>query len=162
MKPELFHQIILEPGIALLERFTGMKPSREIKVPLMAIAGQESNWDARLQVPVAYARSYWQFEQGGGVAGVLAHGASRDKIRVVCAELDIPCDVGTVYNAMAWNDVLALSMARLLIWTDPPALPALGDRSAAWALYMRCWRPGAPHPQTWDARYDKAMELVKV
>ena len=42
------------------------------RVMLLAIAGVESGCYARVQVPVAHARGLWQFERGGGVAGVLA------------------------------------------------------------------------------------------
>jgi len=61
---------------------------------------------------------------------------------------------------MAWNDTLAACMARLLLYTDPRALPATGEQDAAWEYYIRNWRPGMPHPQSWGARYDKAMELA--
>lgn len=149
----------VDPACALLARF-GVPSDDRARVLMMAIAGQESAWAARLQVPIAYARSFWQFERGGGVAGVLSHSASSTHIRAACAELLVPCDVSTVYEAMAWHDVLAACMARLLLWTDPAALPAVGEVEAGWDYYRRNWRPGAPHPEMWPARYGTAMGLV--
>jgi len=39
--------------------------------------------------------------------------------------------------------VLAAGLARLLLWTDRPPLPALQDVEGGWQLYLRTWRPGA-------------------
>jgi len=58
--------------------------------------------------------------------------------------------------------VLAAGVARLLLWTDPKALPAIGDADAGWSLYLRTWRPGKPHPKTWPALYAQAMAVVEV
>jgi hypothetical protein len=38
-------------------------------------------------------------------------------------ELLVPFEPATVFEAMAWHDVLAAAMARLLLWTDPAELP---------------------------------------
>jgi hypothetical protein len=73
----------------------------------------------------------------------------------------IEASVATCYEAIAWNGMLAASFARLLLWTDPAALPRVGDVQGGWDLYYRCWRPGAPHPEVWPDRYDTAMRLVK-
>lgn len=142
-----------------LEMWTGIKSDDRALVMLMAIAGQESAWAHRKQIG-GPARSYWQFEKGGGVAGVLSHPATKGAIKAVCTKLDIPCETATVYEAMAWCDPLAATMARLLLWSDPRALPAAGEQDAAWEYYLRNWRPGMPHPQSWAGRYAVAMELA--
>ncbi|MNL86831.1 hypothetical protein D3C87_2157110 [compost metagenome] len=56
--------------------------------------------------------------------------------------------------------MLAAGVARLLLWTDPKTLPSIGDVDAAWALYLRTWRPGKPHPQTWPALHALAVAEV--
>lgn len=150
----------VDPACALVERLAGIKSDDRARVLLMAIAGQESAWAHRLQVG-GPARSFWQFERGGGVAGVLSHPASAGAIKAVCGELLVPCDTATVYEAMAWHDVLAAAMARLLLWTDPRPLPELGHVQPAWDYYLRNWRPGRPHPQTWAGRYGTAWGLLK-
>ena len=59
------------------------------------------------------------------------------------------------------DDVLACGVARLLFFTDPLRLPAVGDTASAWDLYARrTWRPGKPHRQTWDAFHAQAREQV--
>lgn len=159
MTPHDFNELVL-PSLHYLEEIVGIAYTREAHVLVMTIAGQESNWDARKQHG-GPARSYWQFEQGGGVAGVLGHPASSGLIRKVCAAIDVePCDTATVYEAMAWHDFLACSMARLLLYTDAAPLPAVGAVSQAWQYYLRNWRPGAPHPDAWPALYQTALELL--
>lgn len=162
MKVGLFYPEMVIPQLEFLVDITEKKIKRndESEVLLLTIAGQESNWSARLQVG-GPARSFWQFEKGGGVAGVLQHAATRDFARKACTALDIPSDVNTVYEAMAWNDTLACCMARLLLWTDPAPLPALGQVEAAWQYYLRCWRPGAPHPEVWPVRYTASLAAMK-
>ncbi|MOA63587.1 hypothetical protein D3C78_1893600 [compost metagenome] len=56
--------------------------------------------------------------------------------------------------------MLAAALARLLLWTDPARLPALGEVAKSWELYLRTWRPGKPHRHTWDALYAQALEEV--
>lgn len=150
----------IDPAHALLERLAGVKSDDRARLLSLAIAGQESAWQYRVQIG-GPARSFWQFEKGGGVVGVLTHPASRDKIKAICAELGVPCDATTVYHDMADNDILAACMARLLLYTDPAPLPALGAVDQAWEYYERNWRPGAPHPEVWPGRYGTAMGLVK-
>jgi hypothetical protein len=149
----------IDPAHALLERLSGVKSDDRARVLSLAIAGQESAWQYRLQIG-GPARSFWQFEKGGGVHGVLTHPASRDKIKAVCAELGVSCDTATVYRDMADNDILAASMARLLLFTDAAALPAMGEVDAGWQYYLRNWRPGMPHPEAWPSRYATALGIV--
>jgi hypothetical protein len=160
MTPKELLVSAIDPAHALLEHLSGVKSDDRARVLSLAIAGQESAWQHRLQIG-GPARSFWQFEKGGGVTGVLRHPASRDKIKAVCAALGVPCDVATVYREMADDDVLAACMARLLLYTDPAALPAVGDEAAGWAYYLRNWRPGKPHPETWPARYATAKGLIR-
>lgn len=82
------------------------------------------------------------------------------QLNAVCRALDIPCNTLDVFEAMAWNDTLACAMARLLLWTDPAKLPAVGDKEEAWNYYLRCWRPGLPHPETWSSLYDESLAAI--
>ena len=66
-----------------------------------------------------------------------------------------------VNEALASDDVLACAFARLLLFTDPRPLPALGNPQAAWDYYVRNWRPGKPHRDTWDALYAKALATIR-
>jgi len=146
----------IDPALMLLEA-TGIPPSDEARVMMLAIAGQESNWEYRLQQG-GPARSLWQFEKGGGVDGVFR--LCGDQINSVCYMLGIPCNNTTVFEAMAWNNVLGATMCRLLLFTDAAPLPEIGDVQAGWNYYLRNWRPGMPHPEVWPDRYQVAMSTV--
>lgn len=127
---------------------------------LLAIGLQESRLTHRRQIG-GPARGLLQFELGGGVRGVLRHRSSREHAQAVCRARDVIATESAVYAALEHDDVLAMAFGRLLLWTDPKALPALGDEQAAWDLYLRTWRPGKPHRHTWDALYAKALEAVE-
>lgn len=159
MTPETFYSRIVEPTL----QYMAGSPSIAIpvtdsaRVLVMAIAGQESRWKERRQIG-GPARSYWQFEEGGGVAGLFR--VTPRQIGTVCASLDILYDPDVVFEAMAWNDTLACAMARLLLWTDAAPLPAYWDKIAGWQYYERNWRPDAPHPETWSALHDQSMSAI--
>lgn len=147
----------IAPALALLP--ARMKsPAAEIM--LLAIGLQESRFTHRRQVR-GPARGFWQFERGGGVAGVLRHPVSREHALRVCDARGVQPVPEQVYQRLEHDDVLAAAFARLLLWTDPAPLPAVGEVDRAWDLYMRTWRPGKPHRQTWDALYARAMDEVR-
>lgn len=155
------HQILttaIEPALALLP--AGMRSDRA-RVMLLAIGLQESRFQHRRQLKGGPARGLWQFERGGGVRGVLMHESSQECARWICSMRNVVPTVSAAYAALERDDVLAAAFARLLLWTDPRALPAVGDQLGAWALYLRTWRPGQPHADTWPALYTGAIETVR-
>lgn len=142
--------------------------SPEAKLEVLAIGGQESKYLARRQiikkkgklVPEGPATSFWQFEQGGGVIGVLKHPSSAALARRLCAVRDVAPTSSAVWAAMEHDDVLGAGFARLLLLTDMGRLPRIGDEEAGWATYIKNWRPGKPHKDTWATAYANArMEL---
>lgn len=148
----------LIPAAALL--LPGVSFADEAKVMLIAIGLQESRFEHRRQIK-GPARGFWQFEAGGGTAGVLHHRAtSAMASRIVSGRLERPSTY-SVNEALAADDVLACAFARLLLFTDPRPLPPLGNAQAAWDYYVRNWRPGKPHRHTWDALYAKALAAVR-
>lgn len=149
MIPERFYQRVIVPGAAAFP-FVDTPLSRLL---LMAIAGQESGWSARLQFPVPYARGYWQFEAAG-----VGYVIGRPELVASCADLDIP--LSHVHEAIAWNDLLAYAVARMTLWLDPAALPIHGDCAGGWDYYLRCWRPGRPRPDDWSGCYRQAMTAM--
>ena len=166
------HQITsaaINPALALLP---GKMDSREARVLLLAIGLQESRFEHRFQVvqgrPGAKgpARGYWQFELGtaaskGGVWGVFLHPATNGLLKAVATARGILASPTNIWQAIESDDVLAAAVARLLIYTDPLQLPALGDAAGAWQLYARrCWRPGKPHPETWPGYYAQALDVI--
>ena len=138
--------------------------SKEARVMLYAIGLQESRFTHRAQVidggGKGPARGYWQFERAGGVRGVLRHPASKFWMHSVCNARNVPAQETSVWLAMETDDVLAAAAARLLLFTDPSKLPAIGEQSASWSYYIRNWRPGKPHPKTWPECYAAALKAV--
>lgn len=128
---------------------------------LLAIGLQESRLTHRRQIG-GPARGLWQFERGGGVRGVLEHPSSKALAAAVCEARGVEPIAGRVYDALEDDDVLAAAFARLLLWTDPKPLPAMGDTQAGWDCYIRTWRPGKPHRRTWDALYAQAAGAREV
>jgi hypothetical protein len=161
MDPGIFFADIVQPSLLRLQKWTGLVSDDRAHVLVMAIAGQEGGWQYRRQAPVAYARSYWQAEKDGMVAGLLAHPVAGAHFMKVLKALDIPAVVDVVFEAIAWSDTLACCMARLGLWVDPAPLPDLGQQDVAWAYYQRNWRPGLPRPETWPVRYATALSLVR-
>ncbi len=127
---------------------------------LLAIGLQESRFVHRRQVK-GPARGYWQFEERGGVAGVLTHQNTMHDAWDVCDALGykISSSPDGVYAAIADNDVLACCFARLLLWTLPDALSTTAE--GGWDRYIRAWRPGKPHPETWAGHWETAWSLVE-
>lgn len=145
--------------------------SREAEVMLIAIGLQESRFKYRRQLvgnppkPIGPAAGFWQFEKGsaasrGGVWGVFLHESTDHHVKTLCAARGIPASPSNIWETIQTDDVLAAGIARLLLWTDPKRLPAIGKESEAWALYLRTWRPGKPHPETWPALYADAVRSV--
>ncbi|WAI85851.1 MULTISPECIES: hypothetical protein [Achromobacter] len=146
------------PALALLP---SAMDTPQARVLLLAIGLQESRFQHRRQVG-GPARGFWQFERSGGVRGVLMHPTSRENALRICAARRVAPASATVHAALETDDILAAAFARLLLWTDPLRLPAVGDADGAWALYLRTWRPGKPHPQTWPVLYAQALSTMEV
>lgn len=134
--------------------------SKEARCLLLAIGLQESGFQTRRQKR-GPARGLWQFERGGGVSGVLRHPASAALAKRVCAARGVTADSPSVYLLLEHDDILAAAFARLLLWTDPAPLPALGQADAAWDYYESTWRPGKPHPERWAGHYAAALKAVR-
>lgn len=156
MTPQLFVDIALVPALRLLP---ARMDTPEARAMIIAICLQESKLQHRLQIG-GPARGYAQFERMGGVNGVLTHPTSRPHAINVCSALDVLADTNKCYEAIAYNDVLAAVFARLLLWTSPLALPKRGNAQDGWQMYLANWRPGKPHPATWDAYYAQAWTVV--
>lgn len=137
----------ITPALALLPSSMDTPAAR---VLLLAIGLHESGLEHRDQLErngkntvLGPALSFWQFERAGGTLGVLQHKKSNIHAERVCKARGVNPDSRSVWERMATDDVLGAAFARLLIWTDPLALPVESDVEAAWRLYLRTWRPGA-------------------
>lgn len=134
----------------------------EARAMLLAIGLQESRFQYRKQIR-GPARGFFQFEEHGGVRGVLNHAQTKPIITGVLDQLQYSHLIDTSYEAIAHNDVLACCYARLLLYTHPEALPGPSETERAWAYYTDTWRPGKAHRSTWAAFYEQAWaELQRV
>jgi hypothetical protein len=156
---EIIHTRVLPAALGLLPP---AMDTPEARAMLLAIGLQESRFEHRRQVK-GPARGFWQFEYGGGLAGVMTHRATRGHLdAALCAlrydgAIDEPA---RLFVAIEHNDVVACVCARLLLWTLPGRLPARPYVTMAWNQYIDAWRPGQPHVETWADYYLQAWELV--
>jgi len=156
-------QEAINPALKLLpEKLT----SEAAKVMLLSIGLQESRFKYRYQIVKGQpylkgpAKSYFQMERGGGVLGVLNFPGTKFLAQDVCKARDVAPNSMAVWNAMEEDDILAAAFARLLLFTDPLKLPSVNDAAGGWDLYMRTWRPGLPHRETWDEFHAQARAQV--
>jgi len=156
--PEMALSAAIDPALKLLP--TAMT-SDKARVLMLAILQQESGLASRVQYGGGPARGLAMFEQGGGVRGVLTHPSSASLARRLCAARACPASEYSVWASLAGDDLLACGFARLLLWTDPAPLPAIGDADGAWAYYQRLWRPGRPRPERWVGNYAAALAAVR-
>lgn len=161
--PELVLSAVISPVLRLLPR---PLTSDEATVQMLAMGMQETGFRTRTQ-DGGPAHGLWQFEKAGGVRGVLKHRQSAGYARTLCEQFNVPPTEAAVYWQLPENDELAAGFARLLLWTDPQKLPALGNVDDAFDLYIRAWRPGdyARNPvgvrQRWTGSYLHAMQAVR-
>jgi len=146
---------ILDPAAKILPAYDSPKA----RMMLLVIGLQESRFEHRRQIG-GPAVSFWQFEEGGGVRGVLQHKASIYDAVKVCHARGVGSSTREVYERMITDDLLGCCFARLLLLTDPRPLPVIGDMDGSWFYYLRNWRPGKPHRHTWDGLYDQAYNLL--
>ena len=167
MKLDDICKTAIAPAFALLP--ARMHTAQAVLV-MLAIQQQEAPNQEQHQIG-GPAVGIWQFEEGGGIAGVLRHPSSRPYALSVCKALGVEPTKEAVYAALqSAEDVLDAAFARLLLWTDASPLPALGDVTGAWQLYLRTWNPGAHSRgsakqraslrRKWSINYAKALETM--
>jgi hypothetical protein len=151
---------VIDPSGIIARTYADVLPGKfasdQATVLLLAIGLQESRFEHRQQIG-GPARSFWQFEMGGGIKGVLRHDTSATYARAACLLRGVEPTPAAVYTAMLHDDLLGCAFARLLLYTDPAPLPEIGQVEASWNYYVRNWRPGKPHRSTWDRLYSAAV-----
>lgn len=166
MTPAAFLSTVLAPSVAWCKAVPGWRPAFDDRAMLLllAIGGQEGEWDYRVQGGGGPAHGFWQFERGGGVHGVIVNPSTAAMAKAAMTKSGL-CPLLTeqeAYAALALpqGDGLATAFARLLLWSDAAALPAVGDEQPAWAYYQRNWRPGKPGPDRWPGNYGGARTAL--
>lgn len=148
---------IIREGCEVLASLGGPRVSREASVMLYAIGMQEDPHMVRAQITKwgkGPARGLWQFERGGGVAGVMQHPATKYLAMALCERRHVSFDARAIWTELEYDDVLACGFARLLLWTDKASLPT--TPRDGWKCYLRVWRPGKLHPDVWYPNWQAA------
>lgn len=165
--PEYVYEVVERVCLDMAQRFNaGYFNDPRAKLLLLAIAGQEADWRARKQEPVAYAAGLWQFEKGDDSALDLLLRSSKlgDEAAELCRLHQVPVAEDGVYTREnVWktfivNDELAAGFARLLLASDANPLPEIGEQDEGWNTYRRNWKPGKPRPKAWPRSYSTALE----
>lgn len=166
MDTELIWHIHEHTIPAALDLLPSRMDTTEARAMLLATGLQESAFNARRQGGKGTrpgngpARSFWQFERAGGVTEILTSSNTRDIIRPICRMFLYEPTPAVIHAAMEHHDVLACCMARLLLYRDPRTLPHYDHPDLGWDIYLRNWRPGKPHPETWRKYYDQAWSII--
>src|SRR5690606_28772762 len=153
MNVEDVYVLSVIPALTLLP---ASMQSIEAQAMLLAIGLQESGLDDRHQ-DYGPAHGYWQFEERGGVAGVLRHPLTGSLARDLLNRLDYDSEYvitsELVHVIIEHNDIVAAAFARLLLYTVPERLPGQGEAAMGWQQYLSAWRPGRPHPERWSGYF---------
>jgi hypothetical protein len=161
MTPERLLRTAILPALAELAT-RGIPDTYEARRFVLAIALQESGLNHRRQVvggaEVGPACSFWQFEKGGGCKGVLGHPAAAPHMAATCTAFNVSADPASLWAAIQYQDVVAATAARLLVYTLPSSLPTLA--ATGWAQYLSAWRPGKPRPESWAYAWNTATAAV--
>jgi len=156
-----FYKLVLVPDLSWFHQIVpSILETEQERVMLTAIPGQESNWENVQQANGGIARGFYQ-QQQNNLDDILNNRATDAKTIIVCARLGIQPTAAAVYAALLGATKLQVAFARLNLWCDPEPLPAVGDESAAWDTYIRCWRPGAPSRARWAEVYPQALAAIQ-
>lgn len=162
------HRDVIRPVHVGLAREFGIPESPGADAMVIACGFQESRFATRDQRDAANAlgpaTGWWQFEKNGGVAEIIEARQTRDVAAELCRRAGVKAERDPVWRlfASAAGDELACAFARLLVWKDPAALPAVdpGASQEAYIYYDRNWRPGRKRPQDWSMSWAAALEIV--
>lgn len=171
MTAQLQHTRLIRPVLDYLWTEHRVPNGPAAEAMMLAIGLQESRFIHRDQIvpgkpagQVGPATGFWQFEKGGGVAGVMQHALTADIARHVATASSVAFDRDVIWRSFATpaGDQLATAFARLLLFTDarPLPSPAEANEEDAWAYYLRNWRPGKPHRSTWGGFWRQAVAMV--
>lgn len=175
IQPALFQSRVIVPGLDWLDETTGILQNRQAaRQFLLAAAIQETNLQFRAQMlhgtnnGAGPARGWWQFEQGT-IGLLMRHVVTGPRLKLLCDAAWVRFEADDIWRAIEGHDFLAVSVARLLLLSDPHPIPT--SEVAAWTCYSdRLWRPGAWHRgavedrlalrEKWSKSWKTAVETV--
>jgi hypothetical protein len=166
----IFNDLIV-PRLKEMEDSYGIRATKRASAMMAAIGLQESRFLHRDQVvpgkprgQIGPATGFWQFEKNGGVKLTMDFSSTREKARACCEEFGVEFDKDAIWKSFIEPscDGLALSFARLYLYTDAEVLPGIEPKnhSSSWRIYRRVWNPGKPHPETWEEFWTFSCDLA--
>lgn len=152
-----FYHRILQPGVAYTYEEQGLLAPRwdtiDSQALLLVIAHHESGLTHRHQIN-GPAVGWWQFEKGGGTKQIFSTALGRRAL----SDFHIPLDLDSAHLAVEYNDTIAFVYARLLLFSDPFAIPPYdGSKNDLFQYYDHLWRPGKPRENS----FYESVDLVK-
>jgi hypothetical protein len=89
----------------------------------------------------------------------MTHGSTSKLAKAMCDVCTVVAGDAAVWRSLEGHDDLATAFARLLITTEPRALPKTADEGLS--QYLNLWRPGKPcTSQTWATNWNTADQTV--
>ena len=162
MTPTVFYTTILVPGIAWCQTVIPEVPwQRNARVLGLAIAGQESGWEYRVQLDGGEGHSFWMFETIG-VDGVLSDPLVGPMARSLARAAGVAVTAQDIWETIATprGDALAVGLMRLLLYSDPLPIPPPYAPISCYDYYDHLWRPGKPHEADWATNLAEANAAV--
>jgi hypothetical protein len=157
---EDFNTNFLAPGLTWFAATVPTVPvTLDVHVLLLAIAGQESDWNNIRQSGGGPGRGWFQFESETCLE-ILENPATRLYAHAVCSALNVAATEFVVYSSLMTQPRLQVAFARLDLWANPHPIPKAGDQGAGWIYYDDTWRPGSPRPELWPDKYESAMKAI--
>ena len=157
---------LTEAGVALQ-----VQGSPVAQGPVLLVANHQS-W---LDIPTLHAARHCRFVSKAEIARWPLVGALAQAAGTLFVQRSVRRDTQRTVQAMVealrhGDDRLDAAFARLLLWTEAPPLPAVGDVEGGFRYYLSAWRPGAwargsaaqraELRRKWGLGYARAMDTV--
>lgn len=163
MTPDGFYADLLNPTLDEIAEFAPMMTrNRALRVLMTSIAGQESNWEHRVQIPSGMAHSLFQIEEAT-IPLIIANPASKELFTVGMDHFQIQDrSAPALFDLMAdeAGDKVSVLFARLLLWCNPKPIPYEDEEQALFKYYRETWRPKHAVWARWPVVYGQAMMVV--
>jgi len=163
MTPEEFYTKVLKSGLDKVARFAPQLPrNRGVEVLMMSIAGTESNWTDRVQIPSGAAHGLFQM-QLNTIEEIMANPASKALFELGMDDFGINNRTAEhLFGIIATiqGDHMAVFLARLDLWCNPHPIPFADEEELLFAYYRDTWRPAHADRHRFALRYAQALPVV--
>jgi len=163
MTPEEFYTRVLTPGLSKIARFAPEMPrNRGVEVLMTSIAGTESDWADRVQIPSGMAHGLFQM-QLNTIEEIMVNPASRAIFELGMDDFGINTRTAEhLFEIIAHpaGDVMAVFLARLDLWCNPNTIPFADEEALLFAYYRDTWRPLRADARRFSWAYGQALSIV--